>query len=76
MGAFDDADAMSMCAGNDDKSCEWWLPYVVFDLSPEGQDVMRIGSILTARDPQFRRRVLSLGSPVGMVQGQSPVSAV
>jgi len=29
MGSFDDADAVSMCGGNDEKLCEWWLADIV-----------------------------------------------
>jgi len=29
MGSFDDADVTSMCDGNDEKSCAWWLADVV-----------------------------------------------
>jgi hypothetical protein len=29
MGAFDDADVMSMCGGDDEKLCAWWLAYVI-----------------------------------------------
>jgi len=29
MGAFDDADVVSTCGGNDEKLCAWWLVDIV-----------------------------------------------
>jgi len=29
LGAFDAADVTSMCDGNDEKSCAWWLADIV-----------------------------------------------
>ena len=74
LGAFDDADVVSVCGGNDEKSWGW----SVGDVESIGHmnNRNRSDSLLAARDRSFCCQASSLNALVGIVQGRSTVSAV
>jgi len=44
MGAFDDADVVSMYGGNDEKLCAWWVADVVSTEHMTNQEYERLSS--------------------------------
>jgi len=74
MGAFDAANSVSMCGGNDEKSWGWWMTDGLSIWHMNNRNSSGVG--LATRDPSFCCRASSLGAMVGIVQGRSTVSAV
>ena len=70
---FDDADVVSMCGGNDEKSWGWSLADVVSTWHMNNRN--RSNAVLAVRDHSFCCRASSPNAMVGIVQGWSTVSA-
>jgi hypothetical protein len=74
LGAFDAADVVSMCGGNDEKSWGWSLADVVSTWHMNNRN--RSNAVLAVGDHSFCCRASSPHAMVGIVQGRLIVSAV
>jgi len=73
LGSFDDADSVSMCGGNDEKSWGWLLADIVSTGHLNNRN--RSNAVLATREHSFRRRASSPHTMIGIVQGRSTISA-